>query len=513
MTGNETAQGIRTPPSAVGQLDPPEGLVPLKLVEDLCSALKAEGVNYCHWKSNDALALSATGHNDLDLLIDEAHGPRFSEILRLLGFKEALASRARRVPGVVHFLGVDGPTGRFVHIHAHYELVVGDDTTKNYRLPMECAYLTSSVQGRLFRVPAPEYEFIGLMVRMLLKHATWDAVLFLRGVMTGAERREFAFLHERVDLDRVHSLLDRDLPMVDRGLFERCLEALQADASLRFRLATGRALRRCLAGSGRRVWWADTGLRVWHRLSWGFVRRVLGRTPHKRLAGGGALIAVVGGDGAGKSSVVDGLSSWLGQHFETATVHLGKPPRSMISIMYKCVIVAGRKVFGASQNADRPPLSLVAEGSSRIPGTPWLIWHVLRARDRRRAYRRVRRHVSRGALVVTDRFPLRQIKMMDGPIADLAMEATEGRPVLTRLAHWEKAYYEHIEDPDVLVVLRIDPDVAVARRSDEDEDFVRTRCAEVWRADWERTPAVVIDAGRSKSEVLSEVKVCVWSRL
>jgi hypothetical protein len=114
---------------------------------------------------------------------------------------------------------------------------------------------------------------------------------------------------------------------------------------------------------------------------------------------------------------------------------------------------------------------------------------------------------------VTDRFPLRQIKMMDGPIADLAMEATEGRPVLTRLAHWEKAYYEHIEDPDVLVVLRIDPDVAVARRSDEDEDFVRTRCAEVWRADWERTPAVVIDAGRSKSEVLSEVKVCVWSRL
>jgi hypothetical protein len=135
------------------------------------------------------------------------------------------------------------------------------------------------------------------------------------------------------------------------------------------------------------------------------------------------------------------------------------------------------------------------------------------ARDRLRAYRRAHRHVSRGVLVVTDRFPLRQIKMMDGPLADLVMEATKGRPVLARLARWEKAYYKHIEDPDVLVVLRIDPDVAVARRSDEDEDFVRTRCAEVWRAEWAGTPAVVVDAGRSKSEVLSEVKARVWSRL
>jgi thymidylate kinase len=513
MTESEAVRGLRSPPPAVIQLNHREGSVPLTLVEELCSALNAEGINYCHWKSNNELALSATGDNDLDLLIDEDDGPRFSEILRLLGFKEALAPRTRRVPGVVHFLGVDGTTGKFVHIHAHYELMVGDDRTKNYRLPMERAYLESSVQGRLFRVPAPEYEFIGLVIRMLLKHATWDAVLFLRGVMAGAERREFAFLQKRVDLNRIHSLLDRDLPMIDRALFEHCLEALQADASLRFRLATGRALRRHLATSGRRVWWADTGLRVWRRLYWRFERRVLGRTPHKRLAGGGALIAVVGGDGAGKSSVVDGLCSWLGQHFATATVHLGKPPRSMISIMYKCVIVAVRNVFSGFQNAARPPPSLGVDQSAASPGTPRLIWHVLWARDRLRAYRRAHRHVSRGVLVVTDRFPLRQIKMMDGPITDLATEATEGRPVLARLARWEHAYYKHFEYPDVLVVLRIDPDVAVARRRDEEEDFVRTRCTEVWRADWSGTPAVVVDAGRSKSEVLSEVKACVWSRL
>ena len=36
---------------------------------------------------------------------------------------------------------LDAPWGRFVHVHAHFSLVLGDDTTKNFRLPIEDAYL------------------------------------------------------------------------------------------------------------------------------------------------------------------------------------------------------------------------------------------------------------------------------------------------------------------------------------------------------------------------------------
>ena len=44
----------------------------LKIVEDLCGALAEEKVDYCHWKSNEALDRSASGDNDLDLLIGRA---------------------------------------------------------------------------------------------------------------------------------------------------------------------------------------------------------------------------------------------------------------------------------------------------------------------------------------------------------------------------------------------------------------------------------------------------------
>ena len=42
----------------------------LELVRFLCQALLLNGVSYCHWKSNDALDRSASGENDLDLLVE-----------------------------------------------------------------------------------------------------------------------------------------------------------------------------------------------------------------------------------------------------------------------------------------------------------------------------------------------------------------------------------------------------------------------------------------------------------
>jgi thymidylate kinase len=90
---------------------------------------------------------------------------------------------------------------------------------------------------------------------------------------------------------------------------------------------------------------------------------------------------------------------------------------------------------------------------------------------------------------------------------------TDLDPVGERLVDLESRYYKNIKDPDVLIVLSIDPNVAVQRKIDEDPDFIRARCSEVANVSWEETRAFVIDARRSKDEVLSEVKSAVWSQL
>ena len=101
----------------------------LSLVYKLCKALEAEGVVYCHWKSNAALDRSARGDNDLDLLVSRADVQRFTEILHQLGFKEAWVPPEQQMPGVLDYYGYDGDANRLVHVHAHYQLILGHHMT------------------------------------------------------------------------------------------------------------------------------------------------------------------------------------------------------------------------------------------------------------------------------------------------------------------------------------------------------------------------------------------------
>ena len=134
----------------------------LDLVVSLCRALAERGITYCHWKSNHALERSASGENDLDLLVDRRDASRFTELLHRYGFKQAQAPPDRQMPGVLDYYGYDEGADKWVHVHAHYQLILGHDLTKNYRLLVEGPYLESAIQADVFKVPAPEWEFIKL---------------------------------------------------------------------------------------------------------------------------------------------------------------------------------------------------------------------------------------------------------------------------------------------------------------------------------------------------------------
>src|SRR5437588_4577044 len=49
----------------------------LELVASLCRSLEGTGIRYCHWKSNESLDRSASGENDLDLLVHRSDARRF----------------------------------------------------------------------------------------------------------------------------------------------------------------------------------------------------------------------------------------------------------------------------------------------------------------------------------------------------------------------------------------------------------------------------------------------------
>lgn len=490
--------------------------VPLALVTRLCEALAAEGIAYCHWKSTDALDRAVRGDSDLDLLVRRRDAQRFTAMIRGLGFKDARSPFIKQVPGVFHSYGLDEPSGKLVHIHAHYQLVLGDDTTKNYRLPIEDAYLDSVGCDRVFplQVPAPEFELVVFVVRMVLKHSTWDAIASRKSRLSISETRELARLRGRADPEGTRSIVREHLPFIGDALWDRCRRCVEGGATGLFRIRTADRLERALGPHARRRPGTDAALRLWRRGHIVIRRHVLHRpSPRGRLDSGGALIAVVGGDGAGKSTAVDELHRWLSKDFATTSVHLGKPPSTLTSSVVRRVwrsvrvFFRGPSVSGASLAASDGS-SMSRRASARLLG------QVTVARDRYLVYRRARRFASGGGIVISDRFPLPEIELMDGPLAGRILHAPGGNSLVKYLARLERDYYARILEPDILIVLRVDPDVAVERkRGVDDEDVVRSRCEEIWRLDWDRLAAVVVDAGRSKDDVLAEIKSAVWSRL
>lgn len=484
----------------------------LFIVRELCEELVQNGINYCHWKSNAALDRSASGENDLDLLIDRADFQAFIEILYRLGFKEFLPPVDIEVPGIRNFFGYDATADVFLHVHAHYQLVLGHDFSKNYHIPIEHSYLASSVQGNLFRVPAPEFELIIFVIRMMIKHFTWDTIINQHGKLSRNEKYELDYLLNNGSLPEVHRILSSYLPIIDEKLFDDCLIVLHSNCSIWFRFKTGQKLLNQLHTCARRAFLVDVGLKLWRQLKCGLGSHIFKQRFHQRVANGGLMVAIIGGDGAGKTTALNGLNQWLSSNFDSAYFHMGKPTWSWTTIGIRGILKIGT-LLGMTKFSDNSYAIAPAPNRQELPDYAGALRALCAANDRFLLYTKARRLASNGSVVLCDRYPIPNLIPIDGPSIERMVVNRPNDWLLKWLHRREQKLYRQILLPEILIVLRLDPEIAVMRKSNENSDYVRARSLLVWQFDWTKTPAITIDASKSKDELLSEIKSLLWSKI
>ena len=192
--------------------------------------------------------------------------------------------------------------------------------------------------------------------------------------------------------------------------------------------------------------------------------------------------------------------------------HMGKPKWSFVTIMVRGIIKIGRTV--GLYPFQRTEITYSADPDLLVfPGYPWLVRELCTARDRAITYEKAHKFVADGGIVVLDRFPLTQIKFMDGPqIARMTTGIKQTR-LIKFLIKLEEHYYQRISLPDLLIVLHVDPETAVKRKTDEIEKNVRSRSKEIWDINWADSAAIIIDASSSKNIVLGKVKELIWACL
>jgi thymidylate kinase len=481
----------------------------------LLDGLHENAVRYCHFKSNANVAAGVSGLTDLDLLVDREDAALAEKILAGHGFKRLPAHPSRWYPGVDDYFALDEDTGRLVHLHLHYRLIGGERFFKNYGLPWEGEFLDTRVldEDTNIFVAHPALEWLLLVCRAALK-IRWRDRLRVRVTAPSGERRgmlgEHHWLAERVEAAAVTE-------HARRLLGERPAELVGAALAedLRFRRLTD--LRRALLRNPRvlRGYRPLPALAIrWSReLRWivGSVnRRYLRRPfPYRRSgSSGGLLVAVVGSDGAGKSSLTETLHSWLAGKVDVLDIYFGSGQgrSSLLRWPMKAVLRVMRR------SSNRPRRDPEARRNRDVT-LPRALWALALAREKRAKLRRAIRARERGFIVICDRYPQAQFHgVSDGPL--LARWYESGSGLKRALARWERRIYELAAEtsPDVVVRLLVTPEKAAARRPTDDPEELTYRAQLVRDLRFANAPygIVDVDADQGLDSVILDVKRRLW---
>ena len=346
----------------------------------------ASGVEYCHFKSNQHLAAALSGDTDLDLLVARSGGRTAQAVLAAEGFKRFDAGLATGYPAVEDWLGFDDDTGRMIHLHVHYALPVGELHLKSYALPLAGVVLETRVRDAETGVATsePSHELLLLLVRYALKARGRDRIGALAGRrhFRGGALREYQWLMARAEPAAVRAIAEREL---GAAVAERVAPLLERAPDLAGLLALRRALRAALAP--HRTWAAPEA--AVRRFSRELVQRVtrrlrragvqLPRTFRRRSPIGGVVIAFVGCDGAGKSTVLAEISRWLGWKLDVYSIYFGSGdgPASALRQPLKWVRALQKRL-----RAPRPPEERSRVLKPRRLSFPRAVWALVLAREK-----------------------------------------------------------------------------------------------------------------------------------
>ena len=217
------------------------------------------------------------------------------------------------------------------------------------------------------------------------------------------------------------------------------------------------------------------------------------------------LIAVIGCDGSGKSTLSSDLLEWIRLRYGPAETHYLGLRSGQLGNRIKAVPLVG-PVFERylSKRAGQ-----ARTRGGKIPGLATALVIYAFSLLRRHRFRKVlglRRH---GFIVVTDRYPQVDVPgFYDGPGLSAAQP---GGRIVAALAARERAIYEWMASyvPDLVIRLNVDVETALVRKPDHGVDLLKAKVAVTPFLKFNGARIIDLDASMPYAEELAAAQKAV----
>ena len=231
----------------------------------------------------------------------------------------------------------------------------------------------------------------------------------------------------------------------------------------------------------------------------------------KKLLNKGCLIAIVGSDGSGKSTLSSLLTEKLSKEIEVREIHFGKPPGTIFTYPLRIFITIYRlKNLLLKKNS-----SLV---NKKIKNYSFLtsIRYFILAFERKILLNNALRDIKKGKIIICNRIHSKNFGVMDSPRLNPKYAKNKFQVFISKM---ESNFYETMPTPEILIKLNVPlKDLQLRNRKrikkgKETDSEIKARYEQFKYLKYKYKNIIDIESTSTKEETLNVVLSKVWRKI
>jgi thymidylate kinase len=496
----------------------------LNLCKNLFTDLNNSQVKYCHWKSNLRLSGAVAGQDDLDLLFDSHHIIELTSVLNKNGFKYAQSQYGSSYHGIEDWLGFDQETGRLIHLHVHYKLTTGISRVKQATVPWADYALNNTIMTDSgVKVICPEIELLLLYVRNIFKLKLSGRIKnALRGYhFDQHDMEEIEYLKQYVDNSRMLSIAEDLFNQANAQLITdlMCKKTVGKDDLVKLSSYCGKFFRDSQNESYLYANILSSVRQAVILCRYYFNKRQRFIPVKKTFNHGGRIIAFIGADGTGKTTLTSAIIKWLSWKLDVRTAYFGSGDgyKNFFSVFIGKA--GGIKIRRAEINtsSDDRKNSLQRISLRKYIGRNLSCLNIINlAKNNKKTLARMNRYRNKGGIAIVDRYPQAQVKgIYDGPKVETTLAGFKDTALKKYLIRKEMKYFKILDivQPDVVFKLVLPPEISMQRKPDHNiaEVFRKAEITKILV--YPKSKVYEIDVNRDLDAILLDIKRLIWESL